>query len=86
MLTLEDCEDFTDLTKEEIDAIAEHEHISEIAATATGNCLSHSTEGLTLIRRYILEDIENAKSHGDNRRVQHWRQVYNRFTASHPIP
>jgi hypothetical protein len=86
MLTLEDCEDFTDLTKEEIDAIAEHEHISEIAAAATGNCLSHSTEGLALIRRYILEDIENAKSHGDKGRAQHWRQVYNRFSAGHPIP
>lgn len=85
MLTLEDCEDFTDLTKEEIEAIAEHEHISEIAAAATGNCLSHSTEGLARIRRYILEDIENAKSHGDNKRAQQWRQVYNRFAANHPI-
>ncbi len=85
MLTLEDCEDFTDLTKEEIDAIAEHEHISEIIAAATGNNLSHSAGGLARIRRYILEDIEDAKSHGDKKRAQHWREVYNRFAASHPI-
>ena len=86
MLTLEDCEDFTDLTKEEIDAIAEHEHISEILAAATGNNLSHSTAGLARIGRYIHEDIEDARSHRDQNRAQHWREVYNRFTASHPIP
>jgi hypothetical protein len=34
MITLEDCIAFCDLTEEEVLAIAEHEHLPEIAATA----------------------------------------------------
>ena len=42
MITLEDCIAFCDLTEEEVLAIAEHEHVPEIAATALAQYhLSH---------------------------------------------
>ncbi len=84
MLTLEDCEDFSDLSKEEIEAIAAHEHMAEINATALGNRLVHSDAGLALIKRYILEDAEQAKAHGDSIMATHWRDVYRHFVAAHP--
>lgn len=39
MLSLEDCIALCDLTEEEVLAIAEHEHIPEMAATELGNYL-----------------------------------------------
>jgi hypothetical protein len=39
MITLEDCLAFCGLTGEEVLAIAEHEHLPEIAATALANYL-----------------------------------------------
>ncbi len=36
MLTLEDCIALSDLTREEIDAIAVHEHLAEIIAAELG--------------------------------------------------
>jgi hypothetical protein len=41
MITLEDCVAFWGLTKEEVLAIAEHEHLPEIAAAALGSYLVH---------------------------------------------
>jgi hypothetical protein len=39
MITLEDCIGFCGLTEEEVLAIAEHEHLPEIAATALAQYL-----------------------------------------------
>jgi uncharacterized hydantoinase/oxoprolinase family protein len=36
MLTAEDCIALSDLTKEEIDALAEHEHLSTVVAAGLG--------------------------------------------------
>ena len=41
MITIEDCLALSDLTEEEIDAIAEHEHLPEIIAAELGNYLAH---------------------------------------------
>jgi hypothetical protein len=40
MISLEDCVGLSGLTEEEVLAIAEHEHIPEIAASALGQYLS----------------------------------------------
>jgi len=45
MLTLEDCIAFSELSEDEIDAIAEHEHITEMAALELGNYLVHTPSG-----------------------------------------
>ena len=42
MLTLVDCLDLCDLGREEIEAIAEHEHLPEVIAAELGNYLVHT--------------------------------------------
>lgn len=84
MLTLEDCEDFTGLSREEIKAIAVHERISEISAAATGNQLARSDQGIALIKRYILDDASDARAQGDETQAQYWERVYRTFVHSHP--
>ena len=44
MLTLEDCIELSDLSEEEILAIAEHEHIPEMVAVELGAYLVHTPQ------------------------------------------
>lgn len=65
MLTLEDCIALSDLTEEEIDAIAEHEHLPEIIATELGCYLVRMPDGRRAIREIIRDDIVQARERGD---------------------
>jgi hypothetical protein len=72
------------LTEEEIQAIAEHEHVPEVVAAELGSCLLESSEGICLIRRYMVEDIENAQLHGKPAKAMQLNHVLNHFNATHP--
>ena len=39
MLTYEDCVELSDLTEEEIEAVAQHEHLPEICLLYTSRCV-----------------------------------------------
>lgn len=45
MLTLQDCIELSDLTEDEILAIAEHEHIPEMVAVELGSYLVYAPNG-----------------------------------------
>lgn len=84
MLTLEDCIALCDLTKEEVAAIAEHEHIPEIVAVEMGNYLVHTPDGVPAIKRIILDDIESAKARGNQEHALALRLVLRHFVETHP--
>ena len=84
MLSYEDCRALSDLTQEEIDAIAEHEHIPQMAAAALGNYLVHTPAGVPMLNRMILEDIEDAKRRGDWEHALQLKIVLRHFTETHP--
>jgi hypothetical protein len=69
MLSLEDCIALSGLTEEEILAIAQHEHIPEIAAAELGNYLSRSADGRLVIKSMIRDDIQAAAARGERERV-----------------
>jgi len=84
MLTLEDCIGLSDLTEDEIDAIAEHEHLPEIIATELGNYLVHSPEGIPMLRKMILDDISAAVKREDWEHALKLRLVLRHFIQTHP--
>ncbi len=84
LLTLQECLEFCELTEDEIHAIAEHEHIPEVVAAELGECLLRSDVGTWVIKRYLLEEIEKAQSHGQVDKVARLNVVLERFNASHP--
>ena len=84
MLTYEDCVGLCDLTEEEVEAIAEHEHIPEIVAAELGSYLVHSDNGVPKIRRIILDDIESAEKRGDKGHVITLKLVLKHFVDTHP--
>jgi hypothetical protein len=83
MLTLEDCIALCDLTREEIAAIAEHEHLPEIAALEFGNYLVHQPNGVPAIKRMILGDIEAAQLRGDRAHALALKLVLHHFCRAH---
>jgi hypothetical protein len=65
MITLEDCIGLCGLTEEEVLAVAEHEYLPEIAATAFAQYLLSSDHGSEVIRDMIVEDIQTAQRGGN---------------------
>ena len=84
MLTYEDCLELSDLTEEEIEAIAQHEHLPEMAALELGSYLVHTPEGVPMIKRIILEDIEDASRRGHAEKVLQLKLVLKHFVDTHP--
>lgn len=84
MITLRDCIEYLHLTPEELDAIAEHEHVQPIIAAELASYLVEAPGGERAIRRMILDDIMHAAGAGDAPRVEHLTAVLKHFIATHP--
>jgi hypothetical protein len=84
MITIEDCLALSDLTEEEIDAIAEHEHLPEIIAAELGNYLAHRPGGIHHIQSMIRDDIAAARLRGDRLHALRLSVVLLHFCREHP--
>lgn len=83
MLTYQECLDMCGLSQEEIEAIAEHEHMEPIAAMALGQYLiTHRQE--RRIKSIILDDIKRAQRQGNQKHAEALRKVLKHFLATHP--
>jgi hypothetical protein len=83
MLTIQDCIELSELTEEEILAIAEHEHIPEMAALELGSYLVRTPEGERRVKAMIAEDIEVARAGGNLRRVVTLKLCLKHFLEHH---
>jgi hypothetical protein len=84
MLTYDDCVGLCNLSEEEIEAIAMHEHIPQIAALELGNYLLCGTDGIPRIKRIIIDDIEHAERQQDKQRELQLKLVLKHFIDTHP--
>ncbi len=84
MITLEDCIAFCGLTEAEVLAIAEHEHLPEIAATALAEYLLSQDRGSEKVRDMIVDDIRQAQSAGNREHVLILLHVLHHFLKTHP--
>ena len=55
-----------------------------MVAAELGNYLVHSPEGVPLLKRMILDDIEDARSRGDWDHAMKLRLVLRHFVQTHP--
>ena len=65
MISIEDCIALCGLTEVEVTAIAEHEHLPEVAAAVLGQYLLHQKHGPDQIRQMLVEDIRAAMKAGN---------------------
>ena len=83
MLTIEDCIALCGLTEEEVEAIAEHEHMPHMLAAEMAAYLVETPSGERRIRRMIREDIEVAQTRGDHRHAAKLKLVLKHFIEQH---
>ncbi|MCU0855997.1 MAG: hypothetical protein MUF63_14095 [Rhodobacteraceae bacterium] len=84
MINMDDIMDMTDLTREEIAAVAEHEGLPDVNAAALSEYMMHLHHGPQAVLRMISEDIRAALRRDD---VAHARDLYavlHHFVATHP--
>jgi hypothetical protein len=84
MVTLEDCIAFSGLSESEVLALAEHEHIPEIAAAALAEYLLKQRHGQEKVHEMIVEDIRAALHRGDRQHARELFAALRHFLATHP--
>lgn len=84
MISLEDCIAMCGLTEAEVLAIAEHEHIPEIAAAALASYLLQKKHGREEIRDMIRDDIRAALDRQDRTHARELLMALRHFVAEHP--
>jgi hypothetical protein len=84
MLTLEDCIAFSGLTEAEVLAIAEHEHVPEMAAAALACYLLNQRAGTDKIHTMIVEDIRASLHRGDREHARELFAALRHFLETHP--
>jgi hypothetical protein len=84
MIDLEDCIALCGLTKKEVLALAEHEHVPEIVACALADYLLHQEHGPERIRDMIVDDVQAAQARGDRAHVLMLLHVLHHFLRTHP--
>ena len=79
-----DCIAMCGLESEEVAAICEHEHICEAQAAALASYLLHQAHGAERIRTMIIEDIDEARNHGEVKHAAELGTVLRHFLHRHP--
>ena len=84
MISLEDCIGLCGLTKEQVLALAEHEHIPEIAATALAHHLLTQPDGCRRIGAMIADDVTFAEARQDRPHAEELLGTLREFVTTHP--
>jgi hypothetical protein len=84
MISYEDCIALCGLNAGEVAAIAEHEHIPAIAASALANYLVHKAGGEKAIKRMIVDDIKLALEEQRPLHATELLRALRHFLSEHP--
>ena len=85
MISIEDCIAFCGLSEAEVAAIAEHEHLPEVAAAVLGQYLLHQEHGLDKIRDMIIEDMRASLDAGDTAHAGKLLAALRHLLATHEV-
>lgn len=84
MISIKDCIDYSDLTEDEVAAIAEHEHLPYASAAQLACCLAQSQEGAELLRCLLKNAVCDASACGHAEALRTARRAERQFAANHP--
>lgn len=84
MISLDDIEGMSALTRDEIKALAEHEHLGTYSATLMGDYLMHTHHGPQKVHQMICDDIRVALQHDNLPHARALFAVLRGFLALHP--
>ena len=84
MRALEDVEDMSALTRAEIDALAEHEHLTTFDAALMGECLMHIHHGPQRANEILCDDSRAALHEGSLLHARELSAVLRGYLANDP--
>ncbi len=84
MITIQDCIALSQLTEDEIEAIAEHEHVPDMLAVEIGAFYVESEHGEKHIAAIIRDDIEQARRTGHIAHAAKLQLVLRHYLEGHP--
>lgn len=85
MLTIQDCLDYCDLTDDEVDLFAKHEHIPREIAGPLVCSLVQTDEGVDLVCACLSDLIQSAMSTGELGQAERVLHIYAEFRSTHPV-
>lgn len=83
MISLEDCIGLCGLSEAEVAAIAEHEHLPQIAAAVLARYMLVGKEGPEKIRGMLIDDIRAAAAAKDSRHAAELISALRHFLNTH---
>jgi len=84
MISLDDVLDLCPLSRAEVAAIAEHEHLDGIAAVGLADYLMHLHRGPQAVQAMICDDIRTALRADDLAHARALFATLRQFMADHP--
>ncbi len=84
MINLDDIIDMCPLTREEVEALAEHEHSDEVAAAVLADFLMHAHHGPQRVQAMICDDIRAALHRDDLDHAKRLFAALHHFMDTHP--
>lgn len=84
MISIKDCLDYSDLTEDEVSAIAEHEHLPYASAAQLACGLAQSRDGTEVLRCLLKNAVCDAAGCGHAKALITARNAYAQFIANHP--
>lgn len=86
MLAMQDLLDYCDLSRGEVEAIAEHEHVPLAVAAEMSECLLSSPEGVCRLHAMIASNMERAMKTGRIQHAMDLASTYQHLQRTHPLP
>lgn len=84
MISIKDCLDYSDLTEDEVAAIAEHEHLPYASAAQLACGLAQTDEGTELLRCLLRNAVCDAENCSHAEVLQIAQRAYAQFIENHP--
>lgn len=84
MISIKDCLDYSDLTEDEVTAIADHEHLPYASAAQLMCGLAQSVDGTEILRCLLKDAVCDAKRCGHAEALRVAQAAVAQFAADHP--
>lgn len=84
MLTLQDCLELAELTEDELDAIAHHEHLPAIVAIEKAHAFLQQEWGAPAVRQMVIDEVRTCLKNQDADKVAQALRTLDYVFQAHP--
>lgn len=85
MLTLQDCIGFSGLTPEQLEAVADHEHLDMIIAAEWAETMLDKPNGADIVEHVLSDEVDYCETHGNRSRHDRYQACLDEFHKQHPM-